>query len=75
MLFYLVIYSFPLFFLKGMDDRRANPSEVFYIGQSVRTYIMDVGDFLRVNSLVTGRRSLGMSFCLAVFRLVVRLAE
>lgn len=38
---------------KGMDDRRANPSEVFYIGQSVRTYIMDV-------SSETGRVTLSL---------------
>lgn len=38
---------------KAMDDQRANPSEVFYIGQSVRTYITDV-------SSETGRVTLSL---------------
>lgn len=32
------------FILKAMDDRRTDIREAFYIGQSVRSNILDVGD-------------------------------
>lgn len=35
--------AIPFAILKATDDRRADLSEAFYIGQSVRSNILDVG--------------------------------
>ena len=37
------------FVLKVMDDQRAVPSEAFFIGQSVRSNILDVGELSKTD--------------------------